>query len=390
MSDRATIVIIGAGLAGFGVVQALREMRCADRLVLIGDEAGMPYDRPPLSKDVLVAGEADAAIELCTAEALAELDAELVHAVVVAIERTEKRVRLADGGALSYDRLVIATGGGARVLPGLAPDSRVIFSLRDRPDALALAVAMRDAGSLLIVGAGLIGLEVASVARDVGLRVTVVDNAPRPCARLVPGEVGGWLEALHRDAGVDFRFGKDCAVRREGSRIVLDDAETFDLMLGAVGMVARDDLARAAGLDCARGIVTDECCRTNDSAIFAVGDAARRWCGEQLGHVSLQSWKGAVNDARVCAAVLAGQSIPLPEAPWFWSEQRGHMIQATGWLEPGAQLISHEDGDRPLWKYGRDGKVTFVVGVDRNRDLRMAHRQLSQDFAASLQARVAQ
>jgi 3-phenylpropionate/trans-cinnamate dioxygenase ferredoxin reductase subunit len=383
MSDARRIVIVGAGLAGFGLLQALREGGSTDHIVLIGEEAGLPYDRPPLSKDVLQSGEVTAAIDLCTADALAALNAELVQAEVVAIDRPAKALRLDDGTLLSYDRLVLATGGDARPLAGFEADGERVFTLRNRDDALGLARVLRQANSLLIVGAGWVGLEVASVARGLGLKVTVADTAERVCARVLPPDVSAWLEARHRSAGVEFQLGSRGSVQRDGDVFSLEGGEPHDLLLSAIGILPRDGLALDAGLACDGGIVTDACGRTSDDHIFAIGDVAKAWQPALGQHVVRQSWKAALLDARLVAATLLDQPLPAREAPWFWSEQCDHMIQAAGWPMAGDELLSVDGTDKPLWKFGRDGQVHFAVGIDRNRDVRMAHRQLGQAWASA-------
>jgi 3-phenylpropionate/trans-cinnamate dioxygenase ferredoxin reductase subunit len=385
LEPAATAVVVGAGLAGVRTAMELRDQGFAGRLVLFGDEA-RAYDRPPLSKEALLDGDLPAGAELLTAATAAEHKVNFRPGVGVArLDRAARRVIATDGSETPYDVLVLATGGAARTLPHLPADNARVFLLRTVEDARALAGALQPGRRLLVMGGGWLGLEAATAALARGVKATLVDQADRLCARSVPAEVSTYLHTLHHAQGLNVRLGAPCRVERaDDGRILLggDSAHPFDLCLVAIGMTPNDGLARAAGLACDNGVLADPAGQTDDSAIFAVGDVAA-WFDPALGrHHRLESWQSAKVQARRVAARLLGRTDAAAEAPWFWSEQGGRMIQAAGLADPASRLIGFEDGDRPLWRYGRGETVDLVVGVDRARDLRMAHRALSQQRRA--------
>lgn len=378
------VVIIGAGLAGVQAAMELRTLGGDGEVVLIGEEA-RAYDRPPLSKDLLIDQAEPAGFDLLSDDIARAQDITFQRGMrVQAIDRASKRLALSDGSSYAYDKLILATGGAAAELPALPSDRRRVFVLRHVEDATALSQAMKTARRLLVVGAGWLGLEAALAGRARGLDVTLIEQGGRVCARSVPEAVSDHLLTLQRDQGVDVRLGSAWRVVAGDDGVQLSppeggSEELFDLCVVAVGMRPRDELARAAGLACDNGIVADAQGRTEDPDIYAIGDVAAWWNPTLGRRLRLESWQGARLQARVVAASMLGLEGPV-EAPWFWSTQTNQLLQAAGCYSPDAVLIDAESGDKPLWRYGVDGRPSFIIGVNRARDLRMAHREMAASW----------
>lgn len=376
----APVVIVGAGLAGVQAAVELRVLGFEGEIVLLGDEP-IAYDRPPLSKDVLLGDARPVGLELLTAQAAADQRIDMrLGARVEGIDRAGKRVRLTTGEQIAYDRLILATGGKAAPLPALTPDNRRVFVIRSLDDADALADALQAGRRMLVVGAGWLGLEAAIAGAARGLKVVLIEQADRVCARSVPAEVSAYLGETQRGRGVDVRTGcrSRISLTADGVELAQEGAppETFDLCVTAIGMAPDTALAEAAGLAIENGIAADERGRTSDPSIYAIGDAAAWWSPGLGRRQRLESWHSAKLQGRIVAADIAGAA-PPSEAPWFWSDQSGALLQAAGMPAEGDRLLSAEDGDKPVWRYGQGDEATFVVGVNRPRDLRMAHRALS-------------
>lgn len=374
-SCKGPVVVVGAGQAAAALARALRERSYDGPIRLLGEEPHAPYERPPLSKQVLREGRAHDGLCLLGEEACALHDVALsTGARVVAIDRAAQTVTTDAGEVVGYGTLVLATGGAARTLPGLPSDNRRVFVLRDLGDALALHAALAEVRRVLVVGGGWLGLEVASTVRELGREVTLVESASRLCARSMPAEVSDYLLGMHREQGVDVRLGAlaQCAAGPDGISLA---GEPFDLAVVAIGLRARDELASAAGLETADGIVTNIDGSTADPNVFAIGDVAR--IGGPSG-LRLESWRHAEAQAKLAAASMMGQASSYGEAPWFWSEQFDRLIQIAGYPGQDLDLLDAEGGDRPLWRYGGPEGVRAVIGIDRARDVRLAHRGMAE------------
>lgn len=349
MSDsiQAGIVIIGAGQAGVQTAESLRAGGYAGRITLLGDEPHGPYHRPPLSKAWL-AGEMDGAqLVMRAPEMLARKNIELRTEVKVAsIDRAAKQVLLADGSALPYDGLVLATGSTPRSLPLPGGDAAGVHALRSRGDADAisarLALCQEQQRPVVVIGGGFIGLEVAATARKKGLAVTVLEAAPRLLGRVLAPALSDWYAALHRSHGVQLVFDAriealETAADGSVSGVRLADGRLLPagLVVVGIGVNANDGLAQTAGLECERGIVVDACCRTSDPAIVAAGDCtARRLADGSL--IRLESVQNATEQGKSAAAALLGQERPFTATPWFWSDQYDKKLQMAG-LSGGAE-----------------------------------------------------
>lgn len=322
--ETADVVIVGAGQAAVQLAASLRQGGFGGRIVIAGAEAGLPYQRPPLSKAYLLGQMEEAALALRPAGFYAAQGIALrCGAAVMAIERAGRAVRFADGSRLGYGHLVLATGGRNRVLPGAG------VSLRSLEEARALRGRLGAAGRVAIIGAGFIGLEFAAVAAARGVAAVVVEAGPRALGRAVGATMAAAIVARHAAGGTRFRFGARVAAAEPG-RVVLADGtvELADLVLVAIGVVPEVTLAVAAGLAVGDGIVVDARLRTSDAAIFAIGDCACFPLGGVM--TRLESVQNAADQARAVAQALLGRGRDYAAVPWFWSDQGAMKLQIAG------------------------------------------------------------
>ena len=370
----ATIVIIGAGLAGLRTAEELRRTGYEGELVLVGDESRLPYDRPPLSKQ-FVRGETDDTT-LRPAEFFDDKGIALrLGTEAIGLDTAARTVALADGGVLAYDQVIIATGLRPRRLPGL-PDLAGVHVLRGHADATALRADIADARRALVVGAGFIGCEVAASLRAEGLEVTLVEPQPTPLASVLGERVGELVARLHRAEGVDLRCGigldtllSDDAGRVRGARLS-DGAEVAaDLVVIGGGSRPVTEWLDGSGVALAEparggGVLADEVGRTSAEGVWAVGDVAA-WRHDTGETKRVEHWTNAGEQAKLLACALLGAEPPTAaRVPYFWSDQYEVKIQALGVpsVEDTVDLIS-DDGRRFLVYYSRDGKLTAVVGA---------------------------
>jgi 3-phenylpropionate/trans-cinnamate dioxygenase ferredoxin reductase subunit len=387
MSDSRTFVIVGAGQAGRWIALTLRGDGFTGRIVLLGDEVHMPYERPPLSKAVLKEEMPLSRLALLSEEKFAALQLDWRPGVrVEAIEREAHQVRLSNGATIAYDALFLANGGQARTLPGLAPHPRVL-TLRTYEDALAIKRAFATARQVLVLGGGWIGLEVAASARSLGLEVTLVEAAPRLCARTVPPCVSEHLKESHLQRGVQLRLGDGVArVDATDDQVTLTLASgatlSGDVLLVGIGLVANDGLATAAGLPTANGVLTDACGRTADPAIFAAGDVANalRSDGTRL---RIESWENAQRQAVAAAKAALGLAHD-PDAdgvPWFWSDQYDDNLQLLGLPGEHMQVIERRVPAKRsrLFFFCEGPRVRALAAVNAGRDVKITRKWLATD-----------
>jgi 3-phenylpropionate/trans-cinnamate dioxygenase ferredoxin reductase subunit len=345
-----SIVIVGAGHAAMALCASLVEAGQGPRVRLVGDEDALPYQRPPLSKAFLKQPD-EPAQPLRDAAWFAAAGVQcLLGDPVQSLDRQARSLGLRSGRSLAYGQLVLATGARARRLPGW-PAAANVHVLRSAAHAHALREALAACRSLTILGGGFIGLEVAATCAALGKPVTVLEAGPRLMGRAVSEALSAHVLEQHRAAGIRIElqaevgapsFSLQRLVRLESA----SGAHAVDQLLLAIGAQPNTELAEAAGLACADGIVVDALQRTSDPQILAIGDCARfAWRGADL---RLESIQNAQDQARVAAAtLLGGPPQPYQPVPWFWSEQGGMRLQMVGLLDPGPVRTVRRAGTQP-------------------------------------------
>ncbi|GAB7183669.1 FAD-dependent oxidoreductase [Kitasatospora sp. Ki12] len=377
LSGTDRVVVVGAGLAGAQCALKLRQGGWRGRITLVGEEPHAPYDRPPLSKDVLL-GKSDSTT----------LDIDYAHLGIEVL--TGRRatgltpgVLHTDGGDLPYDSLVIATGAVPRALPG-AERAHLLHTL---DDALALRALLRPGLRLVLVGAGWIGAEVSTAARQAGCEVTVVEAGPAPLPGALPSAVGSAMAAWYAEAGVDLRCGVGVAAVEPGA-VLLADGSHLPADEVVVGIGARPATGWLAGsgveLDGTGAVVVDARLRTALPGVFAAGDCVSYPSARAGGRLAVQHWDHALQSGdAVAAAVLGADAPPYDPVPYFWSEQFGRMVQYAG---------RHAEGDELLWRGGprdaswtvlwlRAGVPSALLTVDRPRDLTQGRKLVERGAA---------
>ena len=394
-----TIAVAGASLAGLRAVETLRREGFDGRLVLIGAEPHLPYDRPPLSKQLLRGEWEPDKIALRRAD-YDELDLDLrLGTRATALDPGARRVTLDDGSQLEYDGLVIATGAAPRVLRG-TPDLEGIHLLRTLDDALAIRDALGREPRVCVVGAGFIGAEVAASARSLGLEVSMVDPLPVPCQRGVGAQMGELLADLHRDHGVALHLGVGVEGFEGGQRVArvrLADGRALDadLVVIGIGVAPETSWLASSGLKLEDGVVCDATCATDAPGVVAAGDVAR-WFNPLFDEaMRVEHWTNAVEQGvHAARRLLAGPEAAQPFAPvpMFWSDQYDRKIQFAGHARPDDEVVVAA-GDpaerRFVALYGREGRLVGALAWNRARDLvalrrMMAERVSFQDALAAL------
>jgi 3-phenylpropionate/trans-cinnamate dioxygenase ferredoxin reductase subunit len=364
------IVIIGAGQAGAQAVASLRSEGFTGSIVMVGDEAFVPYQRPPLSKAYLMGTFARERLFLKPEHAYAEAGCELIlNASAKALDRAAKTVTLSDGRVLSYDQLLIATGTRIRPIKCAGAELKGIHYLRSIADVDALQPEIVKGRKLAVIGGGFIGLEVAAVAAKHGLEVTVFEALERVMARAVSKTVSDFFEGAHRSAGVTIvtgtgveGFDGDGAVTavRAGGK-----SYPADVVLVGIGVLPNVEIAAEAGIECKNGIVVDKNARTSDSNVFAAGDCT--WHEGRDGNwLRLESVQNAIDQAKIAAAAMAGKPRAYNEVPWFWSDQFDLKLQIAGLTRPDdVQVVRGDPAARKFAVFHlRDGAVAAVEAVN--------------------------
>jgi 3-phenylpropionate/trans-cinnamate dioxygenase ferredoxin reductase subunit len=372
-----SVVIAGAGQAGFQTAASLRQDGFDGRITMIGDEPGLPYQRPPLSKAYLLGKMTAEALSFRPAKFFADNRIEIIAQTrVTAIDRTNKRVSLSSGRALDYDHLVLALGAHNRALPIPGADLEGVFGLRTLADADAIGAMLTDAHEVVVAGAGFIGLEFAAVASALGKSVHVLELANRSMARAISPAMSQLFADAHASWGVKIDFGQGLA-RIEGdgrrvARVETTDGRTrpADIVAIGVGVLPNVAIAAEAGLDIDNGIKVDAELLTSDSAISAIGDCASFPSPYSGSHIRLESVQNAADQGRAVAARLMRRAAPYAAVPWFWSDQRDLKLQIAG-LSIGADktvVVGNPDERRMSVLCFTGDKLVAVESVNRGSD----------------------
>lgn len=391
-----TTIIIGAGQAGAWVARTLRQQSANAEIVLVGEEPHPPYERPPLSKDLLT-GAAASPPCILSEEQARDLNIDLLLGVtVVSIDRDRQQVCLNDRRTLPYDRLVLATGGSPRLpdiggvtLPG-------VHTLRCIEDALKLRERMLPGSRWLVIGGGWIGLEATAAARGAGVDTMLIEAGERLCARSVPESISSFLLQLHLDNGVDIALGGGVSLiepntAKAGLRVHTHKGiEEADTVVIGIGLSPNVTLAKDCGLEIDNGIVVDGTGRTSDPRIYAVGDVANQPCRwiqtPHPGRIRLESWANAQNHGLAVGRYLGGGEVSPSPVPWFWSDQYQHNIQILGIPTPGSVEVLRGSIERSRFCLFQivDSRLQAVVSVNMPRELQIARRWMQQGLCPSI------
>jgi 3-phenylpropionate/trans-cinnamate dioxygenase ferredoxin reductase component len=384
MSDARKIVIVGCGPAAVGAAMAARNQDKTSEVLMLSDEDCEPYEKPPLSKAVLTGKAMPQDAQIAGPAGVAGKGIALkLNARVKQIDRGAKAVVTEAGEHIPYDALILATGSINRVLP-MFPPGKGIHYLRTKAEALALKAELAHSKSLLVVGGGVVGLEIASSAAEIGVKTTVMEIAPRILARVCDEETSAFIHERHRRAGVDIRLATGSTVLRPlpGGGFEVDTntgmAVMADLIVVGVGIVPEDQLAKAAGLAVQDGILVDDHCRTSDPSIFAAGDCTR-FPGPQ-GHIRLENWRHGQQQGSVAGRNAAGGDMAYTMLPSYWSEQYDMYIQGMGWpIANPSQRVRRKLGDNATMLFELDGAaIAYVLGINAQREMGPARRLIEQ------------
>jgi 3-phenylpropionate/trans-cinnamate dioxygenase ferredoxin reductase component len=394
--SEATTVIIGGGHAGGEAALALRQGGYTGRILLVSAEAGLPYQRPPLSKAFLQTDIEPEKLLIRAAANFAKADIEMVLGRrVVEIAREKHTLRLDDSTELSWDKLILATGSRARKLPlpdPLAVEPSNLLYLRDLEDAQRLKSALHGSKRLLIIGGGFIGLEVASAAIALGLETTLLEAQERLLARVTAREVSAFYERLHRSRGVRVITGArierfdltEDASRLQG--VTLTDGQHIeaDTVLAGIGAIARTELAEAAGLDVDDGVLVNPFCQSSDPDIFAIGDCSRHHNPTYARLLRLESVPNAVDQARIAAHCINGTPKPYEPIPWFWSDQYELKLQMAGLSDGHDQVVMRGDpgDDSFVAFYFADGRLIAADCINRSSEFALVRRLLQSGLSS--------
>ncbi|MCW2918621.1 MAG: FAD-dependent pyridine nucleotide-disulfide oxidoreductase [Actinomycetia bacterium] len=370
------VVVVGGGLAGVRVVEALRSKGYEGTITLVGAERHKPYDRPPLSKAVLVGDTDDTTIDTDWDALRCEL---LLGHTATGLRLAERTggVLESSAGELSFDGLVIATGATPIRLPGDGPQ----HVIRTIDDARAVRAGLTEGARIVIVGAGWIGAEVATAAAKLGCQVTVIEAADAPLANAIGPEIGSLTSPWYAERGVELRCGVKVASIEPGG-LALAGGGWIDADEVVVGVGVRPETAWLAGsgLELENGVVVDASLRTRRPEIVAVGDCAAWWSNRYGRRLRVEHWETALNAPETAAATLLGQDVSYDAVPYFWSEQFGRMVQYAGHSGAG-KLVFRGDPTEAKWAacWLTGDRLEAILTVDRPRDLVQARRIITNE-----------
>jgi 3-phenylpropionate/trans-cinnamate dioxygenase ferredoxin reductase subunit len=381
-----TCVIVGAGHAGGCAARALREAGFAGRIRLVGAEPSLPYERPPLSKDLLTGAMQPDQLLVNPPQFYDEAGIEVLRsATAVSVVTGDRTVLLYDGRAIKYDRLLLTTGARPRRLPIPGADLPGVHYLRTLEDALALRARLTAAAHVAVVGGGLIGLEIAASARTMGARVTVIEAASHLMGRVLPPAIARVVESRHRGRGVEIVLNNQVSRIAPGVgdrlHVTFGTSEIdVDLVVVGIGIEPNVELARAAGLTIGDGIVVDAFCESSVPGVYAAGDAA--CCIHPLsgGLLRQESWQNALAQGQAAARSMCGLREPYADLPYSWSQQFDMNIQVAGVFDGADESVlrGRYDQDGFLSFFLRQRKLVGAIALNRPKELRIAQHLISR------------
>lgn len=390
--DAGHVVIVGGGLAGYSAADTLRSLGHSGAITVIDPEPAL-YDRPPLSKRLFDEDFSLADLAFASEEQLAErsIDTRLGRSAV-SLDAATRRVTLDDGSVLEADTVLLATGGRARVLPIPGADLPGVHVLRTFADARAIRAALPDQARVAVVGAGLIGAELASALHGVGARVTLVDPVDVPLVPAVGGHMAAHLQGMHRSRGISTRRGMTAEFRAldhdgggGGLEVVLAAGESLpaDLIVMGVGITPNTEIAEQAGLDVDRGILVDARFRASVDGVpvdgvYAAGDVARRRDPDGTLHRPEEHWEAAQLDGQAVAQAMLGRAVPAKGCAWFWSDRHGVHLEAVGRLSGDGDTVVRDGDEHPAVFLVHEGVLVGAAAVDDTMTVRAARRLIDQ------------
>ena len=374
MSDG--VVIVGTGQAGFQVAASLRLEGFDEPIILIGDEPGLPYQRPPLSKGFMAGKQAIEATALRPAVFYEKQRIELLSDKVARIDRAGRSVALASGRTVRYGTLVLAVGARNRTLPLTGAVLDGVCYLRTGPEAVAIKERLAQASNVVVIGGGFIGLELAAVASSHGKSVHVVEAQPRLMARAVPPMLSDFYRELHASHNVGISLGVTLSeiAGRSGkvSEVVLNDGSAYptDLVLIGIGVVPNTELASDAGLAVSNGIIVDQQLRTEDENIYAIGDCANHPNPYAGGRTRIESVQNAIDQAKCIAASIMGRALNYHAVPWFWTDQFDISLQMVGLSAGYDRIVTRGEPESRKFSlfYFKQGRLVGIDSVNRPGD----------------------
>jgi len=388
MADQQTFVIVGANLAGGRAAFALRAEGFAGRIVLIGAEPDLPYERPPLSKEYLRGDMAKEKLFIAGPEVYDERRIDLLLGVrATRLDTQEHFVELETGERIPYEKLLLATGGYPRRLDVPGSDLEGIYELRTIADSERISAELQPGRRLVTIGAGVIGAEIAASARTKGLDVTMIEALSVPLIRSLGEEMGGIYADIHRDHGVRLhtnesveRFEPSTPLAAGGAtrveRVVTNTGRSIgcDFVVVGIGIVPATELAESGGLEIDNGVVVNEFCETSAPDVYACGDVANFY-HPLLGYrLRIEHWSNAQNQAAAAAKSMLGQREPYADIPWFWSDQYDLNLQYVGHATRWDEVVLRGDvtGRKFTAFYIEGGRLRAALTINRHRDIRPA------------------
>jgi 3-phenylpropionate/trans-cinnamate dioxygenase ferredoxin reductase subunit len=370
------VVIAGAGHAAGQVVASLRQNKFAGQIVLVGDEPYLPYQRPPLSKKFLAGDLPAERLHVKPASFYAKAGVELhLDTRITAIDRDAKYLKLAEGEDIAYDTLVLALGSRTRKLSVDGSELKGVHYLRTIADVEGIRENMESGRRMVVVGAGYIGLEVAAVAQQAGLEVTVIEMADRVMSRVVSAETSDFYQIEHTNHGVKFRLSTSVTALNGKKRlksVTTSEGEEVpaDIVVIGVGILPNTELATDAGLGVDNGIVVDDRCRTSDPDVYAVGDCTVHPNAIYARQLRLESVHNAVEQAKTAAANICGKDATYAQVPWFWSDQYDLKLQIAGLSEGYDDVVIRGNPAERSFSclYLQEGRLIAVDAINAPRD----------------------
>lgn len=384
-----TIIIVGAGQAGASAILELRANKYEGKIILVGDEAHLPYERPPLSKDVILKPESTK-IEILSEQKLQELNIDVVRDNgVKKINAEAHSVELQNGEVLHFDKLLLATGGSARRLPYLDALGKHVYTLRNLEDSQALVPVLQAGKRIILIGGGVIGLELASSARFKDCSVTVIEQGPMVMGRCSPVMLSEFLLEQHRAKNVDVRLNTKVAgaeLRGEEVVITLESGEQLvaDAVVYGIGIIPNAQLAVDAGLDADFAVKVNENCQTSNPDIYAAGDVATQ-LRENGQYQRVETWENANQQAGIFARHVMGVEHPKANPSWFWTDQLDINFQFVGdmaaneWHVRG-EMDATQGSDSSFVLFGvNDGQVVAGITVNAAKEMRHLKKLIAKD-----------